>query len=1610
MQEGAQLKESDYINIGTALTLSIDSQHGPIGRTMFQAYNLFFDSLNSRGGANISGQFYPVKLTLIDDESNADRVENITRFLVETRGIQHLLGPYGSELSEPAAEVAHEYGAVMVTPIAGLPSVYKDRPRVFGTVSPSNQQLASAIECVAAKGAVTIGYIQEDLEYTKDTCASLQPLAAKHNLLVKFGTTVPANASLDVVGNAIAQMKKVNPDVVVGCVDRDVCHRILRETAVQSFDVKAMILTICVTLPGFFESLETSVGFSLGSFMIGPTAWHPSLRTQSIQTGVNQTWTLAEFWYASYRQVIPYQAVSAFAAASTLVRGMEIAGTTEPAEVAEALQNMDEVSVLGRIKFDDQGQNMEGFMAVQISGSGVISVVAPAEVAQRDVIYPKPELAGLPCFNNNRWRIGSYGLSPDGKCLKCAEHEIAPYNESAGGRVCQPKICPEGTRSFIFRSLVIRNDGAYCQMCHAGQYAAQPGASQCETCEAGSYQDEHGQSFCKLCPPGKVTDSWGQESCMACSPGKYADSYGSSNCKACPRGADCNADQNGLFSNFTNKPGWFVFVPEGTDYSNGRMYRCIHGTDGSACVPGGCWRDKEGQETAVGPFCGRCRKGFGWNIIHGRCSKCPRTSESLVICVIAVLLVVASACLVLFLVLLTDFTRPRNVKAIVFKQFFNYLSAIQVVISSSQLWMPFGISLDIESIFRWFATIGIGGPPFATKAGHCLAEELTGFEDAFRVYSILGFLTVPLVMMGCVAGFYMHRNYCYFLGNKPPKQSRLLTCMVIFAFVIHPLVTDLNLAAFKCHYFDQQRLVLDTTVICNSDEHRKWEIMGFIGFVLFSLGIPYATYSLLRKYKKAGKLSNRKTINTLGFLYSGFEPEYYYFESWLMVRKVMYQFVGIVIIPGMTSAQQDENRVFDNMTLLVLAITSLGVHIYCQPYDNRSYFILDRVESASLWAVLFTLVVQIFLFVTDESYFFSDQKARWDEDRNFHRDIRDFTCTGIVIFVNGRFFLLALYVLFRKQIEDKIHWRCMDYGAVMVETSGLKMENISRTARRSFTVMFDELADMFVEHESGVNCLEFFSCLKYMCVDALYHRYRDELVQTGAGLDEVIDIHHELARANWRQALHLQFLYAQHRLYVYLLNSCETFQRWARRLAFSDDLENPKERIERKRKALVEELDRLKKFNAQTLEHCQFAKFSVEELHLSMLRISKELTKEVKQNSKKLEKKLTTQSIKQQGEEDEGIAARGKSFTTIMSRSQITAMPRSATATLSMSDVSTATASYPSLPDVDLDPDVADAPMTLAMAHQLEQHLRIEQAEMPQLREKIANQLALKEAQVAVAQEECEAMELSFRQELEIVAHPEKAEEKHMVVEDPDEEDLIDDDEEENDNLENEADIEMKLEHAVGLEVQMGSRCWECNAETLDHERFCWNCGQLAKCTWKNLEAMNQRSLRAALTRENEEKQEELRKLQERLNETTFRTGNQKSELDHNKREMQAFEAAWKRNLGKLKALEKESEEIQADFPAYNAKLKDAEARLFAMTVELDKKLVLREQQANGAAKQDRPRDAEEVPSGNGLSSYFEQVLSSAPASASESPRLPPARGGSQEGTTNAFARWLKTK
>ena len=131
-------------------------------------------------------------------------------------------------------------------------------------------------------------------------------------------------------------------------------------------------------------------------------------------------------------------------------------------------------------------------------------------------------------------------------------------------------------------------------------------------------------------------------------------------------------------------------------------------------------------------------------------------------------------------------------------------------------------------------------------------------------------------------------------------------------------------------------------VVCASEHHRALLLwIGAPALFLYVLGVPAAAFFLL--FKNREKLDSPRTRERLGFLYSNYEPEYFYWELMVVMRLVA--FAGIsVMFAGDAHLQA-------GLGLLVLFVSTF-TQKEALPYLEMT---LNRVEEGGLIASWITL-------------------------------------------------------------------------------------------------------------------------------------------------------------------------------------------------------------------------------------------------------------------------------------------------------------------------------------------------------------------------------------------------------------------------------------------------------------------------------------------------------------------------------------------------------------------------------------------------------------------------------------------------------------------------------
>ena len=110
--------EDDEVLIGISLPLTGDFSEP--GKGVKRGYDAWAKHINSKGG--LLGK--KVRLKILDDQSNADRVASDYEKLINRDKVDLVFGPFSTRLVVPAAQVAKDYGFLFVEPAGAAEEVF----------------------------------------------------------------------------------------------------------------------------------------------------------------------------------------------------------------------------------------------------------------------------------------------------------------------------------------------------------------------------------------------------------------------------------------------------------------------------------------------------------------------------------------------------------------------------------------------------------------------------------------------------------------------------------------------------------------------------------------------------------------------------------------------------------------------------------------------------------------------------------------------------------------------------------------------------------------------------------------------------------------------------------------------------------------------------------------------------------------------------------------------------------------------------------------------------------------------------------------------------------------------------------------------------------------------------------------------------------------------------------------------------------------------------------------------------------------------------------------------------------------------------------------------
>lgn len=596
----------------------------------------------------------------------------------------------------------------------------------------------------------------------------------------------------------------------------------------------------------------------------------------------------------------------------------------------------------------------------------------------------------LNCMN------GYYQATPGGiECGRCPPGSVSsePWNNCT--------LCPAGKQS--------ASDNSECEVCLAGRYQDSPGHSSCALCAAGRYMDSQAGVGCVLCDPGTIAATEGMAKCTPCPAESTqngvpptcwcrASFYMANNtCIKCEPGMDCRVSglvESSLVANFG-----YIKVPNFTQF-----VRCL--------TPSYC----PGNLTTCAPFrtgalCASCVTGYRPVQGEAACGPCPeaRTSGGY-ISGVAILMLVGLTVIYLF-VLRTDLhlfakpdTKPRKwwngdsgsedsidhfpelydqpraflraetrIKKTLSYQFKIFITFFQLATALLSI-----TSVNWPPTFQYFVSA------FDFVNLNFLPWNYVGCVTRLRLFDkimITSFFP-PLFLLIIGGPLFVLLWCCEKRDDSDKDDARLRRArarstfwrvLVFTMFLCYPAISREIFSYFRCvavpdGYTTNYFLLASFSEQCYTEQWYQLLAPVIITFLIYPVGIPLLFFWALVRFRDS--LRDNTMLYSLGLIYSGYHPEFWWFELLDMGHKLVITCI-VALLPS-----KDGQIIFALVVSALYLLTLLMTMPYLRLFDNLFHMLsqaeifllilsmqcggqVGTVESGSITDVLVSVVLII---------------------------------------------------------------------------------------------------------------------------------------------------------------------------------------------------------------------------------------------------------------------------------------------------------------------------------------------------------------------------------------------------------------------------------------------------------------------------------------------------------------------------------------------------------------------------------------------------------------------------------------------------------------------------
>ena len=372
----SQAADAKPIVIGASVSLSGIFADG--GKSSLEGYQLWIKLQNAKGG--LLGR--PVELKYYDDQSDGATGVRLYERLINEDKVDLIIGPYGTGLTAPVANVAEKYKMPMLCPETGDLGIFsRGFKYVFQALGPLPTYLFGALQIAKDHGYKRLALVAPNIAFGQAMIGLVPPIARGFGQAIVFSDYYPAN--LSDFSSVVERVRASNPDAVLAMSFPNDSVGLLRGLKAANYAPKMFYEAVGAADVQFANNVG---GDAEG--VISVTGFNNTFKE-------NGTPAFLAAYRAEYHREPDYHVASNFAAMTVLAAAINKNKSLDQEKLRETLGTIVVPTITGTYKIDPRNGIQMGYTSFIFQWqNGKQVILYPGNVAQGKPKLPFPAWTG----------------------------------------------------------------------------------------------------------------------------------------------------------------------------------------------------------------------------------------------------------------------------------------------------------------------------------------------------------------------------------------------------------------------------------------------------------------------------------------------------------------------------------------------------------------------------------------------------------------------------------------------------------------------------------------------------------------------------------------------------------------------------------------------------------------------------------------------------------------------------------------------------------------------------------------------------------------------------------------------------------------------------------------------------------------------------------------------------------------------------------------------------------------------------------------------------------------------------------------------------------------